>query len=225
MKTFLSRKGLVFLLAILVFLGGAAGIMHGNKGIPALVTRTPLKKVAKYHFDISETGEDHVQAVLSWPGGTCEIAVSGTGRMIDFDRSGDAAAGIPVTSDVNKAAAGTQDDPAAQDEPAAWYRFQTMTTGWQFVLEQVHIAPGVTNVGAYAFANHRELSMVSLPDTVVEIGRSAFLNCPSLEEISFGGTMDEWAAVVLEKNWAAGSGIRSIHCADGQIALPPAAQN
>ncbi len=218
MKTFLSWKWILFSLSILVFLGGAAGILHGNKGIPALVSRTPLKKMVKYHFDISETADDDVQAVLSWPDGTCEITVYGSGRMMNFDGIRNADEGTPGVSDHDTK------DAERQDEPDAWYRFQTMTTGWQFVLEQVRIEPGVMNVGAYAFANHWHLSSVFLPDTVVEIGHSAFWNCPSLEEISFSGTMEEWNAVVLGKDWSTGSGIHVIHCADGQISLPSAAE-
>ena len=43
----------------------------------------------------------------------------------------------------------------------------------------------VTKVAAYAFKEHRELTEVSLPENVVEVGNNAFYNCRNLLKFTF----------------------------------------
>ena len=43
----------------------------------------------------------------------------------------------------------------------------------------------LTKVAAYAFKEHRELTEVSLPENVEEVGNNAFYNCRNLRKIVF----------------------------------------
>ncbi len=59
------------------------------------------------------------------------------------------------------------------------------TAPWNLeVIRKVVIGEGVTSVGSSAFYGHPELVSVELPDSLEFIGKSAFENCVSLEEIN-----------------------------------------
>ena len=51
-------------------------------------------------------------------------------------------------------------------------------------IDAVEIEQGVTNVGGYAFADHRELRQISLPEGLVSIDECAFENCTSLGTVA-----------------------------------------
>lgn len=67
---------------------------------------------------------------------------------------------------------------------------EVMVAPWNSYTQQVHriiIAPGVTSVGRRAFYGMRNLTSVSIPDTVTSLGALAFADCMSLKRISFPG--------------------------------------
>ena len=60
--------------------------------------------------------------------------------------------------------------------------------GWEAkktVIENIVIENGATNIGDYTFASCRNLTMVSMPDTIKTIGMFAFQDCESLTEVNF----------------------------------------
>ena len=58
-------------------------------------------------------------------------------------------------------------------------------------VKKVIFAQGVSNIGAYAFANFKALKTVSLSDTVESIGVFAFENCTSLTKVTGGKALRE----------------------------------
>jgi len=52
------------------------------------------------------------------------------------------------------------------------------------IVQDVIIAPGITEIGNYIFANLTNMTSVSIPEGVVSIGREAFHNCPALEMVT-----------------------------------------
>ncbi len=61
--------------------------------------------------------------------------------------------------------------------PAPWYDFRDIITA-------VDIAPGVEEVGQYAFWGCTKIQSVTLPDTVTSIEKAAFHSCSALESIT-----------------------------------------
>lgn len=51
----------------------------------------------------------------------------------------------------------------------------------------------VTEIGKYAFAEHRNLTCVKLPPDIRQLGAHCFYNCRSLSRLEFGDQMDEIA--------------------------------
>lgn len=51
------------------------------------------------------------------------------------------------------------------------------------MLEKVEIGANVKAIKARAFQGCTSLSTLKLPDTVFEIGQSAFANCPELKQV------------------------------------------
>ena len=115
--------------------------------------------VTRYPADYS--GEDVEEAVVAEgtePGknGTLQwkisnkgvLTITGSGEMKDYDRN--------------------------NQEAPSWETAANQEDGTKVPVYSVDIESGVTSVGAYAFFGNKDLSSVSLPSTVVSIGRSAF---------------------------------------------------
>ena len=58
-------------------------------------------------------------------------------------------------------------------------------------IRELQILPGVTGIGALAFANCSNLERVSIPEGVTGIGRAAFNGCTSLEEILLPESLEQ----------------------------------
>ena len=86
-------------------------------------------------------------------------------------------------------------------------------------LQNVIIPDGVETVGDYAFRNTR-LTSVSLPAGITSLGYRAFGDCPTLSEITYRGTQDQWNAIEKNAGCFGGSSVATVHCSDGDIALP-----
>ena len=75
----------------------------------------------------------------------------------------------------------------------------------------------MTNV----FANCLKLQVVSIPNTVTEIGFNCFFNCVELERINFGGTKEEWKKIRRGSNWLAKAKTTEVVCLDGVVVVNP----
>ena len=77
-------------------------------------------------------------------------------------------------------------------------------------LKALHVPDGVKNIEAEAFSECESLTEVSLPASLIAVHPSAFNNCTKLSSITFGGTKEEWRAIVEDENLG-----MPIHCSDG----------
>lgn len=85
------------------------------------------------------------------------LLISGTGKMYNFDLG----------------EFFTEEDKVTVKR---WHEISKKATS-------IKIGDGVTEVGAYAFADCTHLESVLLPDSLMTIGESAFLNCMSLTDV------------------------------------------
>lgn len=85
-------------------------------------------------------------------------------------------------------------------------------------LQSVIIPDGVETVEDYAFRNTR-LTSVSLPAGITSLGYRAFGDCPTLSEITYRGTKDQWNAIDKNAGCFGGSSVATVHCSDGDIIL------
>ena len=69
------------------------------------------------------------------------------------------------------------------------------------------------------FYNCTNLTYVSLPSSLTELGQAAFYNCSNLTSLNYAGSMSEWSSVTLGSEWKTNSGITTVICSDGTITL------
>ena len=84
-------------------------------------------------------------------------------------------------------------------------------------LTSVTILDGVTSIGDDAFLHCEKLTSITIPGSVTSIGYRAFCYCIRLKEIHFGGTAEQWNAIVKGTNWSEETGAFTVYCTDGEI--------
>ena len=86
-------------------------------------------------------------------------------------------------------------------------------------LVSITIPEGVTSIGLQAFSNCTALASVTLPNTLVSIGKRAFANCSALTDFNYNGTMSQWSAITLGKQWKYNAAFTVVHCTDGDVSI------
>ena len=89
---------------------------------------------------------------------------------------------------------------------------------------QLAFPSGLTTIGPKAFSDSVMLERIHLPATIRSIGANAFTASiyrpESWEtEVSFDGTLAQWKAILKAPSWCEKSGIRTVHCIDGDDVL------
>ena len=175
---------------ILIAAGGFLMVIH-NPGVAAwFISKGPLSVFAEHEWDISESPDDSVRAIMQPDHEGVIIDIDGSGRMISFDR----------------------EDTRSE----AWHRYINMSAGWLISISSVKVGEGVTNIGGCAFADCAHLEQVDLPSTITEIGTGAFQNCTALKTINYDGTTAQWRKVELRENWLNMADPPVISCRDGE---------
>lgn len=82
----------------------------------------------------------------------------------------------------------------------------------------VFIGDNVETIPSYAFYGCK-LTSIKIPDSVTEIGESAFCNCSLLTEIKFEGTVAQWQDVIKGDTWKYGVPATKVICSDGEADL------
>ena len=68
-----------------------------------------------------------------------------------------------------------------------------------------------------AFAYCKNLKEITINKSIQIIGRFAFDNCEKLQTIRYGGTMQEWTALMEKIDWELGISNYKVICSDGTI--------
>lgn len=74
---------------------------------------------------------------------------------------------------------------------------------------------GLTEIGKDAFRDCRALTTVTLPRSLTRMEAFAFGFCGKLSEVVYGGTREEWDAVVKDRNWDYNAKDFAVRCTDG----------
>ena len=75
------------------------------------------------------------------------------------------------------------------------------------------IPEGVTSIGDSAFDYCYGLQSIWLPVSLSQVGSRLLVNCPSLTDISYGGTMAEWESLSVDYD----RDTATVHCSDGDL--------
>lgn len=64
--------------------------------------------------------------------------------------------------------------------------------------DAAYIIPGnVTSVAMYAFSENPYLETLTIPNSLIKVGDSAFYNCKNLRAVSYNGTEEEWNQITI----------------------------
>ena len=91
--------------------------------------------------------------------------------------------------------------------------------GADYPLETLIIADGVEKIGESAFGYLNHLVSTLLPESVTEIGQTAFRGCTALSQIEFRGTLSQWNAVEKGEMWNKNIPAKVVHCSDGDAEI------
>lgn len=85
-------------------------------------------------------------------------------------------------------------------------------------LVSVYAQSNIKSIGDRAFAGSHELEHVIIGLATVELGNAIFDGCESLQQITFGGTAEQWEAVcAANEHWSDGlDHMITVLCADGR---------
>ena len=85
-------------------------------------------------------------------------------------------------------------------------------------INKLTISNNITSIENYVFYSCRSLKEIEISADMVYIGRNAFYNCSGLKSVRFGGTIEQWNAIVKGSNWKYGVPADCVvHCTDGDI--------
>ena len=91
-------------------------------------------------------------------------------------------------------------------------------------INQIVIQNGINGfdtfqIGAYNYFNCTNLTSITIPNSITNIGRMAFYNCPALETINYEGTVEQWNAITKDSNWNMMVPATEVICFDGTVSL------
>ena len=88
----------------------------------------------------------------------------------------------------------------------------------EIVIPAVYQDKPVVKLAGGLFRGKTYITGVVLPNSITDIGYSAFSGCTSLTNITFQGTKARWNQISKDYDWNAYTGNYTIHCTDGNIA-------
>lgn len=82
-------------------------------------------------------------------------------------------------------------------------------------LTSISIPHGVENIGSNAFYDCHSLTSIEIPASVIKIEGYAFEGSTNLKNITFMGTIEQWKAIEKEPGWNVGTSATEVTCSDG----------
>ena len=79
------------------------------------------------------------------------------------------------------------------------------------------IPDGVTTIFNCAFAYHKNLEAIEIPNSVKKIGEDIFDSASKIHTIRYDGTIEMWKKITKSFDWNEGAPNFTIYCTDGQI--------
>ena len=98
-------------------------------------------------------------------------------------------------------------------------KIESCTFGFCSSLSEIVLSDTITEIDFSAFQKCTSLEKVYIPKNVTKIGIEAFGGCTSLSNIEFGGTVEQWKAVVARDRWNKNTPAKCVKCTDGEVAL------
>ncbi len=96
---------------------------------------------------------------------------------------------------------------------------QTEAFAYCASLTDVTLPEGLTDIANGAFACCSALCEITIPSSVTGFGDYAFYACDSLIDMNYAGTVAEWNAITLGKQWNAKTPVKQVDCTDGAVVL------
>ena len=84
-------------------------------------------------------------------------------------------------------------------------------------LKSVTLPNAMKTIGEYAFKSNSYLESVTINRNLESIEAYAFSGCYSLTEITYLGTMDEWANIEKGEGWIPSRQLEAVHCINGDL--------
>ncbi len=85
-------------------------------------------------------------------------------------------------------------------------------------MQSYTVKDGTITIADSAFM-YRDVTSVTIPNSIKHIGKNAFGNCWDLTDIHFQGTKEQWNAITKGDNWVEDIKSCTIHCTDGDIQI------
>ena len=86
-------------------------------------------------------------------------------------------------------------------------------------LTDIMLPDGLTEIAYGAFSSCSALCEITIPSSVTTLDNYAFYDCDSLTDVYFTGTVAQWNAMTLGKQWNFKTPVKQIDCTDGAVIL------
>ena len=137
----------------------------------------------KYIWDVSENGDNSVQAILTTEG---TLIITGTGNMKNYSTT----TTVPYEKEL-KEIKNVEIDEGVKN--IGNYAF-----GYCIYLISITIPESVTSIGSYAFYTCSSLTSVTIPNSVTSIGSNAFCDCSNLTSITIPNSVTSIGSFAFE---------------------------
>ncbi len=78
---------------------------------------------------------------------------------------------------------------------------------------------GLEKISSYSFYNCDGIKSLYIPETVTQIGAYAFYQCGAIDNLTFGGTSEQWRNISKGECWNTGVPAQIVKCSDGAVSM------